>query len=127
MRSLTASALHELFIFNNLQGYLRDARSDGIAPKRGTVLARLNRQHDFVVGQNCRDRVHPSRKGLSQNEHVGAHIGLGIALAATCGAAAGSARSQPRTGTADARLDFVGHKEHIRRTAAGRSTFNIAV
>ena len=65
MRSLTASALHELFIFNNLQGYLCDARSDGVAPKRGTVLARLNGQHDFVVGQNCRDRVHPSRKGLT--------------------------------------------------------------
>lgn len=33
MGSLAASALHELLIFNNLQGYLCDARSDGVAPK----------------------------------------------------------------------------------------------
>jgi hypothetical protein len=52
MRSLAAGALHELFIFNNLQGYLSYARRDGVAPERGTVLARLNREHDFVVGKN---------------------------------------------------------------------------
>ena len=110
-----ACVLGQLLVGHDREGFGGDHAGDRVAPKRRSVLARVNHTHDRVVREHSRDGIGATADGLAENEQVGLDVRR-LALALGLAGAVAAGREQG-TGAGNAGLDFVGHEQHVRRLA----------
>ena len=103
--------LCQMLVTHHLQGCDGHLRRNGIAAVGGTMLARLDAQHDIVICQHAGHRHHATRYGLPQNQDIRTHP-----LVVT-------SQQLPRAG--NARLHLVRHEKDIVRLAQIISLFQI--
>ena len=111
--SETVGLLHQVLLLNDLQSGDADLGGNRVSAEGGAVFARLDVQHDLVVGQNCGDGNHTATESLAQDQDVGTHA-LMVA-------------GEHLAGTGYTALHLIRHEKHVVFVADVIAFFQIAL
>ena len=103
----------QILIVEDVQGDAGHRAGHGVAAVGGAVLSGPDRQHHVVVGQHAAHRVHAAGQGLAEDQHVRTHALV--------------VHRQHVPGPGEARLDLVGHHQHVALGAERAARREVAV
>ena len=107
------SILHQMFVLDHLQGLYCHTSGQGEASECGTVLARMDVQHDVVVGQASGNRQYATTQSLAQNDNVRTH-------AVVFG-------TKHATGSGYTRLHLIGYEQDIVLMTQVEALFQVSI